>query len=296
MILRTFNFWYVVAPATMVVAIVIAVASISEGATKAKKRISDRVWNRGIAWYCVIIWVLLSKLFIAESLLGMIEALGRDGENVASRAKSVWWILAAFWAAGVYVSAQFIRSRYFKYVDYACSHGRSSTDRKRRKRDEKKRREDEKEMAKRRELAANGKLCIVDFNSNGASVRRIVKKKIKKAIPAPGQNTEQEPTKEPIVEQTTPTVEQQVEAAFAKYYIEKRTNLEDVYTDKEGNGYFITKYLPEGADAYFVAINLEQPEEMPIFLGCENVEDNLRRYLTEELEKSDCSKHADAAV
>ncbi len=293
MTLSTFNFWYIVTPVTMVIAVVLAFASISEGSGKVKKLVPDRVWAYGMTCYCVVIWVLLSKLFIAESLLGMIEALGGDAPDAADRARSTFWIVAAIWAGIIYACAFFVRKYYAKYVDYACKHGRSRADRIRRKRGEKKRREDEKELEKRRKLAENGKLYLVDFSKGGTSVKRVAKKKVVKATPAP-KNIEQEPTIEqtiPTAEQTTPTIEQQVEAEFEKYRIEKRTNLECVYTDEGGNKYFITEYLPEGVVEYFVAIRLDR-EVIPLFLGWENAEDNLRRYLTMELEESDCSKHA----
>lgn len=281
MMFRTFNFWYIVTPVTMVIAIVLALVSISESNTGAKKRVSDNFWRCGMICYCVIIWILLSKLFIAESLLGMIEALGSNDYDAADRARSTFWILAGVWAVCIFFGASFIRDCYIKYVNYVCTHGRSRADRRRRKRGEKKRREEAKELKKRRKLAESGKLYVVDFSNGGTSVRNIAKK-----------TAQATPTSDQNVKQKEHTVKQQVEAAFKNYRIEKQTNLERVYTDQEGNKSCITDYLPEGVSEYFIAINLEREEEKPIFLGCENAEENLRRYLTMELEESDCSKHA----
>lgn len=281
MMFRTFNFWYIVAPATMVIAIVLALASISESNTGAKKRVSDNFWGCGMICYCVIIWILLSKLFIAESLLGMIEALGSDDYDAANRARSTFWIIAGIWSVFIFFGASFIRDHYIEHVNYVCTHGRSRADRKRRKRGEKKRREEIKELKKRRKLAESGKLYVVDFNKSGTSVRNVAKK-----------TAQATPTSDQNVKQKNRTVEQRVEAAFKNYRIEKQANLECVYTDQEGNKSCITDYLPEGVNEYFVAINLKREEEKPIFLGWENAEENLRRYLTMELEESDCSKHA----
>ncbi len=60
----------------------------------------------------------------------------------------------------------------------------------------------------------------------------------------------------------------------------------------DGGRHLISKYIPRGVYKYFVAVNLEDTSEAPIFLGCDpkKTKENLRRYLTEKEQAQVCAK------
>lgn len=301
MVFRTFNSWEVVAPVTMVFALAVAFLSISESGTGAEKRISDRHWKYGAILYCVAVWVGLSELFIAESLLGMIECLGgyaSDAADAASRARSTFWIITAIWATIIYVATLYVRNRRISHINDAVMYGRSKADRRRRKREERKRRADAKKLKALRKLSQKSNIVyFVNIKDGSSSVKTTHIPKASKTaqktsvwkLPLVKTSNAQKAKQEEHVSEPQP------EDALKDYRIEKRTDLEVTYTDENGQKHSITEYLEDGACEYFVAISLKDDDEVPLFLGSgtpENAEENLRRYLTMELEKSDCSKHA----
>ena len=260
----TFNFWFIVLPLTLLIAAILAIISIAEDRTGARKRVSDRVWKCGMAAYCVIVWVALSKLFIAESLLGMIEALGDYADNMdaaASRAKSTFWILTAIWAIALYIGAFCLRSWYADRVDDAVARGYSRADRKRRRRGKHKQRIARRELAARRKAAENGRLYVVDFGKDGTSMKTVVKQE--KATKQEAATQQKTPT--PDTRRAKSRTEQLVDEAIKGYRIEKWNDLKIVYSNSDGNKYYIAEYLPEGVNEFFVAINLKK-EDADIFL------------------------------
>lgn len=296
MMFRTFNSWYVVAPATMVFALVAAFLSIVEGNVGAEKRISDRHWKYGAIFYCVAVWVGLSNLFIAESLLGMIECLGgyaNDAADAADRARSTFWILTAIWSLLIYIAASYVRNFHINYINDAVIHGRSKADRRRRKREGQKRRDDAKKLKRLQRLSRKGKVVyFVDIKDGGSSVKTTHIPKASKTT-RKASSTKTHNAQETKQEECVP--DSRLEDALKDYRVEERADLEATYTSEDGQKHSITEYLEDGICEYFVAISLKDENAAPLFLGSgtlENAEENLRRYLTMELEESDCSKHA----
>lgn len=270
--IRTFNIWFIIAPLTLLIAILLAVYSVTEDNGKAKKRGSDRFWGIGMLLYAVAAWAIVSRLLIDESLLGMIEYL-RDSmeesslEEIGSYASNVFCALAMLWSVGIYFA--FVMVRYHRYgrINRACKRGCSKSDVARRKRAKRSDRKQVKLNRKREKLVKSGKLYIMK--------------------PAPA-STKSHPAKQPEVVETKSedTIESRVQELLDDYHIEKRTDINRTCHDETG-WHFISKYLPEGTFEYFVAVNHKDANVIPVFLGAnaEDAETNLMRYLTELVEE-----------
>lgn len=258
--ISTFNLWFIVAPSILLAAVLFSVLSVTEENGKAKKRCSDRIWNYGIAAYSVAAWWILTKLLVAESLLGMIEYTKSDDPY----ARNVFSVLAGLWAAVAYVVAMVVRGQRFKHISLDCKHGRSKEDVSRRKRRGRSDRRQERLDRKRKRMIKSGKIYVLEPKTNTA-----------------GPNAEQQRA-----------IDYRVNQLLEHYDIQERDNL-DCFCNDDSGKHSITKYVPKGVYKYFVAVNLEDESEDPIFLGCDDrktAEDNLKRYLTERIEKKILAK------
>lgn len=262
--ISTFNLWFIVAPSILLVAVLLAVLSVTEENGKAKKRCSDRIWKLCIAAYVVVTGIMLAKLLVAESILGMIEFWG--GHNTrAIRFVSVgtFYLVAALWSWLVYSISTAARERYYTRVERDCKHGRSKDDVARRERATRSSRRQAKLDKKRKRMIESGKIYVLEPKTNTS-----------------GPNAEQQRV-----------IEYRVNQLLERYDIEERDDLNCLCND-DGGRHLISKYIPRGVYKYFVAVNLEDTSEAPIFLGCDpkKTKENLRRYLTEKEQAQVCAK------
>lgn len=266
--IRTFNFWFIVAPATLFVAVMLAIFSVTEKDCAVKKRGSDKLWRGIMTAYGYITWITLVAMLFLESFRGILEFCGRDTEYVELFAGCVILGVPAIWGVLVFEVSMFVRDFRYKYVDYACKHGLSKGDRIRRDRANQKKRDSAKEAKKRLKRLKGGKLYVVPSSMPTQSTVHAVK-----AVSA---------------------VNFRLEQRIREYRIEERTDLNSTFLDAEGT-HPISELLPEGVDKYYVAINVKNEEENLTFLGWENAEANLRRFVIELLEIEDAEEGAVAA-
>jgi len=257
--ISTFNFWLPVMVLTLLVAVAIAYYSINDDILKAEKRISDRAWRVGTFIYFIAVSIILARMFIAESLLGMIEQLGGDRiKGVGDLARNLFWIIAIAWAIFVCLVATFIRDRRAKHAGLTDSRTRS------------KRRHRQKQTSL-------GKPQIVNFKEASAaraasSVQKKTPTQVKSSSPVDDQQH---------------IIEKRVLQAIDNYTIEKLDSTDLVYTDEQGGKRPVTDYIPAGVHECFVAIRRDGKDETPIFLGFETKEvarEILERYLREKIQ------------
>lgn len=260
--IRTFNSWFIVVPLTWFLARIFAFVSVTSDDIKAKKRISDLVWALSMVVYAVAVWVVLSKLFIAESLLGMIEYLGGNGSSVAGDvARIIFYIVAAAWAIFICLNATRARKRHYDRIenDYSLApKTKKATTQK----------PVAKKSSNRSETPKSGNILFYDFEQR--------------------MSAKTEPTDE-----QKRAINYRVQMALKNYVVLEMDNTKMSYTDDDGKEYPIAEYLPTGVYTFFVAANLKDESEAPLFLGTgtkEEAEENLKRHLEEEIKAQVCSK------
>lgn len=272
MIIRTFNYWFIVAPLILAVACLFAVLSVTEENGEAKKRCPDRAWKLCMVLYVVVTGVILAKLFIRESILGMIEFWGGHRTEVTELVSVVtFYLVAAFWSWFVYTASTAARGRYYARVENDCKHGRSKHDLNRRKRAKNNDRRQKKLDIKRKRMIESGKIYVLEPKTTDAA----------------GPNAEQQRA-----------IEYRVNQLLERYDIQEWDNLNCSCNDDSGK-HPITEYVSKGVYKYFVAVNLKDESEDPIFLGCDDrktAKDNLKRYLTEKVEKKILAKKVKPAM
>lgn len=256
--ISTFNNWFWVAPAILLLAVLLAVFSVTEKNSKAKYRGSDKLWSILMYGFCFISWGVLVYLLVIESLRGMVEFWGRDREGVVMVSIFTFFVVAGLWVWFVYTAFMAVRRWRFNLLDYACSHGHSKADRQRRRRIQKKIRSEQKLRKKHSKLIEDGKILIMPTHDD--------------YIP-PAQSDE---STEPLDALQSETADPLAEL-LAAYRIERRTDLTYAF-HADGETQLITEYLPDGTDAYFIAVNVDDENDQ-IFVGWDQPEENLRRYL-----------------
>lgn len=270
--ISTFNSWMLVAPLSLGVAIALAYFSVDNDILKQRKRISNCAWWVGTFVYFIIVSVVLAKMFIAESLLGMIEQLGGDQiEGVGDLARILFWIVAIAWAALVCFIAAFIRTRRIKQAD--CENSRTSSAKRRRRWHEYARRK--QASHKPVGYGKHGEFRIINFKEASRAARVASPAQRKTPVQAqPGKPHDEQH----VAEENSPLI-------VGGYLIEKWNDTNISYTDDDGQKRSITDYIPDGTCEFYVAICCDDDSVAPLFLGSgtkEEARENLKRYLREK--------------
>lgn len=265
MVISTFNYWEIVAPFTLLFAAVLGCFSITEESGDVKHRGSNRLWTNVMFAYALVTWVTLANLFVDESLLGMIEVIGRDWKAAPDIAKAIFCIVAFILAVLTYVVFVAARKFCIKHIKTACKQGRSKSDLKRRRRAVRDARREKRLAKKKQALIASGKLTLMPDPP-------VVESK------PSGPNAEQKRA-----------IAYRVQQEMPHYEIKKCDNLD--YTDEDKHNP-ISSLLPTGVYEYYIAVNLKDENANPIFLGYEGegkARENLERCLREDIEAQVCA-------
>lgn len=266
--IRTFNYWFIAAPAFLLISILLAFFSTTEESGRVRRRGSDRLWQIGIILYACITGGVIALLLNLESIVGMVDFWGGyTWKYVEGFSRITLCIAAAAWSALTYFAFVAVRKRRFKHIDYACKHGYSKRDRERRRRACEKSRREAKLSKQRQRLVESGKLRLIRPDSS---------------------SVDQDAAQQRIIEE-------HVQRLRKQYRIELKNDLGYTYQDGDGK-HFISDYLPDGVHEFYVAINLKNEESTPLFLGHENAEDNLIHYLTDKVKARICDKAAQPAI
>lgn len=216
----------------------------------------------------------------------MIELIGRDWDAAPDAAKTIFGIIAFAWGVFMYVTFAVIHNLRYKYIKTACEQGRSKSDRQRRRRENRNARREEraerKEANGHQELVASGKI----YRMPATNVIPISAKLMEETDNETDANESKSNNSDAEQENT---IACRLKQALKSYRIEKRDAFDPncifTYTDKDGNKRPIADML-DGAHEYYVAVNLEDEEANPIFLGCDwgEAEENLKRELHNTIE------------